>query len=1427
MAQRQQNITIDSSTLVLNVGTSVQLRAIPSTRTRWSSANPAVASITSGGVVTGVSVGATTITVRRGGASAELPVQVISAVPTEPPINRPPTVAIELESASDVRFAVVVDTAGTGDADNSLASYSMNWDDGSTDTAAGSPERFLSHTYAVGGTYQPTLTVTSEDGRTASASISVFVAAAPATPIAPVAQLAVTSAGEYTGAVELSTAGTLDVDGSIVSYAVTYGDGSSAGANTAPPATLTHTYAAEGTYQVALTVTDSSGLSSTASTQVTVTAVAAPPPATPPAVALTYVSGGDEGAALVFSTAGTSSGLTSYTMNWGDGSGVWEIPGDVPATLSHEYITAGSYTAILTVAKSGLIAIATRGVTITAPEPEPTTPPVARLTYVSGTTTGQAVMVSTSGTSTGLDNWEIDWADGTIDTAAGDIASTKTHTYNVAGTYTLTLTVVNADGSGVAQLTVVVTAPSPTNQPPVARIVQTSGSLAGDTFTFSTTGTDDPDDGIGHGVIEWGDGTTTPHGATPTASPSHTYATSGVKTVTYTVTDMAGAQSTTTLSVSVAAVPSSGQSPTGREPTLMWTAARQGVWNQMWSEYQATPAGPSNAIKTVALLKSLVDANSTTQMGNFPTMLYQMTGNTAYAQKAWDILTGVRAANVNFCTPTYRMFNFQSQTLIGGADFVREYSGELAIMYDWLYPGLTAAQRTTYKDYLVGMLRGNFSEQAAGWGTQRWLSAKSGSSVQVSGATYSGGTITITSTSHGLATGDVVLLSYAYPMQYGGLHQVTVTGANTFTFPLAPGASAPGVVSSLPTLGVHHPAMIGDSDQLVGMYFFLAIMQCLFPTDPYVAFLTNPVKFDTWGGLAEPTSYDPEALSGTLVQDMRKAIHFYTTRAAKGGEWIESSDYNKGTVRLVLMGAECTRTHYGVDYFPDVTEFQEECAKFLQHLSTPELNGNDWQWGDGLHARQTSGGQYTNTRGLVSGLQQATAAGARLNDLLQDEMDARGVSGFGSMEFESVGQCRHLYTWNPYATRTNRSTGPKGHWAEGKGILLNRGGFAPTDSLFAFGGLTRSYEVSVDHDVSMFGDVQLYKAGEWVITHPWAGMGGVGANNAGANAPVIGGIHTGSPISCKIGECTRPVHGEVGSDYAYASVVTGGSLAFNNSFYKPPPFCQEFNRSVLHVPGAVELVIVWDRNHTLDAQADIDGGQWFGFPDPVAEWNAKLGRVWNNWHIPNGAGSIVVSGGDLTYVTTGGQSAKIATLLPAAVTLTNHNESNTTDRGFGGISWTTYFGASEDGEGHVHVVPNSAADWQPFLTVCAVGAVGTISTINAANDYAGVRITRSGSADLVALFNATPGASLRAQTYGANRRAILLSAWKKTTTFGPVAWTAVGTSSDVFICQLDPARSWTRSVDGGAAQALTVSAQGIARITVSGAGAHTLTVTTT
>ncbi len=73
-------------------------------------------------------------------------------------------------------------------------------------------------------------------------------------------------------AVAVDASGSTDSDGTIASYAWTFGDNSTGTGKTA-----SHTYAAAGSYQVSLTVTDNKGATNTVTKTVTATAVAAKP----------------------------------------------------------------------------------------------------------------------------------------------------------------------------------------------------------------------------------------------------------------------------------------------------------------------------------------------------------------------------------------------------------------------------------------------------------------------------------------------------------------------------------------------------------------------------------------------------------------------------------------------------------------------------------------------------------------------------------------------------------------------------------------------------------------------------------------------------------------------------------------------------------------------------------------------------------------------------------------------------------------------------------------------------------------------------------------------------------------------------------------------------------------------------------------------
>ena len=143
------------------------------------------------------------------------------------------------------------------DSDGTIASRSWAFGDGGTSSSTNP-----SHTYASAGTYTVTLTVTDNDGASDSASASVTVTSTP-TNTPPTANFT-SSTNDLTASF---TSTSSDPDGSIVSYAWSFGDG-----GTSTSQNPSHTYAAAGTYSVSLTVTDNGGATGSKSANVTVTA---------------------------------------------------------------------------------------------------------------------------------------------------------------------------------------------------------------------------------------------------------------------------------------------------------------------------------------------------------------------------------------------------------------------------------------------------------------------------------------------------------------------------------------------------------------------------------------------------------------------------------------------------------------------------------------------------------------------------------------------------------------------------------------------------------------------------------------------------------------------------------------------------------------------------------------------------------------------------------------------------------------------------------------------------------------------------------------------------------------------------------------------------------------------------------------------------
>jgi PKD repeat protein len=236
-----------------------------------------------------------------------------------------------------VGVPVQFDGSGSYDSDGTIVSYDWDFGDGNSGTGA-KP----THTYADTVIYMVTLTVTDNDGATDATTTTAYIEAAPNQP--PVAD----PNGPYTGTVgvpvQFDGSGSSDPDGTIVSYDWDFGDGST-GTGVSP----SHSYSFAGTNTVSLTVTDNGGLTDTATTTATITALPNRPPVADP----NGPYNGIVGVPVQFDGSGSSDPdgtIFSYDWDFGDGS---DGTGVSP---SHSYSAAGTYTVFLTVTDDGGLA---------------------------------------------------------------------------------------------------------------------------------------------------------------------------------------------------------------------------------------------------------------------------------------------------------------------------------------------------------------------------------------------------------------------------------------------------------------------------------------------------------------------------------------------------------------------------------------------------------------------------------------------------------------------------------------------------------------------------------------------------------------------------------------------------------------------------------------------------------------------------------------------------------------------------------------------------------------------------------------------------------------------------------------------------------------------------------------------------------------
>jgi glycerophosphoryl diester phosphodiesterase len=269
-----------------------------------------------------------------------------------------------------------------------------------------------------------------------------------------------------------SAKGSTDPDGDPLTYAWDFGDGTRAEGETA-----THGYADAGPRSVTLTVTDSHGLTGTATVGVD-PVVTAPAVNHPP----TAVAGTATCDALTCSFDATRSGdqdgdSLTYSWDFADGT--------APATAAaptHTFPDAGTRTVTLTVDDGhGATATDTVSVTTTAPTPNRAPTALAATPTCKGLTCSFSA-VGSSDPEGGVLTYAWEFGDG-----SHGQGQTVSHPYAAAGPQQVTLTVTDAQGAvGTATVTAGPTAPA-TNPVLYVGAAATNGNRISHTVTVPST----------------------------------------------------------------------------------------------------------------------------------------------------------------------------------------------------------------------------------------------------------------------------------------------------------------------------------------------------------------------------------------------------------------------------------------------------------------------------------------------------------------------------------------------------------------------------------------------------------------------------------------------------------------------------------------------------------------------------------------------------------------------------------------------------------------------------------------------------------------------------------------------------------------------------------------------------------------------------
>ena len=343
------------------------------------------------------------------------------------------------------------------DPEGAQLTYSVSWGDSSAG-ASSTVSGFFQHAYSQPGAYTITLGVADPSGASAQTTKSVTVSGTQTNQAPSIVKFEGPIVTENTLAPNVQKDlhfFAYDPEGSQLTYLVNWGDGSSPsqiGPTNLGGIIMSHTYASAGIYMIIGQVSDSSGLSTQHTAQVTVVAPAQNQPPFIDGISspTSPIAGHQE--TWILTAHDPENSPIRADVNWGDGSTSANTSTSTRMAFPHTYSQAGTYAIRFTVTDDKGASMQ-QTITTTVSSPPTNLPPV--VTGVGGPTSINAGETGTWSVSaydpdgTYL-SYGVNWGDsGASPSAPVAMGSTGTfqHTYAAAGTYTITFTVADSAGA--------------------------------------------------------------------------------------------------------------------------------------------------------------------------------------------------------------------------------------------------------------------------------------------------------------------------------------------------------------------------------------------------------------------------------------------------------------------------------------------------------------------------------------------------------------------------------------------------------------------------------------------------------------------------------------------------------------------------------------------------------------------------------------------------------------------------------------------------------------------------------------------------------------------------------------------------------------------------------------------------------------------